>query len=193
MPPWPCRSTSVRGLAHDLLKVTGNATLGGTLNVSVLNLGVAQLGNTFEIIQAAGFGGSTFTTTNLPNLSAGLVWGVNYGPTSVTLSVNSAGGPTGDFNGNGVVDAADYVVWREGVTVANTPANYDLWRSRFGQTVPASGAGADSAAVPEAPNVVPAERQFRNALLDTSWSLGRTEARLRGLDRKCRLVAILPA
>jgi hypothetical protein len=139
------------GLVHDLLKVIGNATLGGTLNVSVLNLGVAQLGNTFEIIQAAGFGGSTFTTTNLPNLSAGLVWGVNYGPTSVTLSVNSAGGPSGDFNGNGVVDAADYVVWREGVAIANTPANYDLWRSSFGQTVPASGAGAESAAVPEAP------------------------------------------
>src|SRR5207253_11491905 len=37
--------------------------------------------------------------------------------------------PPGDFNGDGRVDAADYVVWRK----ANGPAaNYDLWRTNFG-------------------------------------------------------------
>ena len=30
--------------------------------------------------------------------------------------------PTGDYNGNGVVDAADYVVWRKTLTLAASPA-----------------------------------------------------------------------
>ena len=64
----------------------------------------------------------------------------------------------GDFNANGVVDAADYVLWRNGGPLANDttpgvqPADYDVWRSHFGQTV-GSGAGATaglpSSAVPE--------------------------------------------
>ena len=41
----------------------------------------------------------------------------------------------GDFNNNGTVDAADYVVWRKGIGVAPTQDNYNLWRAHFGQTV----------------------------------------------------------
>ena len=37
----------------------------------------------------------------------------------------------GDFNHNGTVDAADYVVWRKGVGVAPTQDNYNVWRSQF--------------------------------------------------------------
>jgi hypothetical protein len=40
----------------------------------------------------------------------------------------------GDFNSNGTVDAADYVLWRKGVGVASTPENYNLWRANFGST-----------------------------------------------------------
>jgi hypothetical protein len=57
----------------------------------------------------------------------------------------------GDYNANGTVDAADYVVWRNGGPLANevstpgtvTPEDYDAWRARFGNL-----AGA-AAAVPE--------------------------------------------
>jgi hypothetical protein len=62
-------------------------------------------------------------------------------------------GVTGDFNNNGVVDAADYVLWRDGGTLANDPtegnqpADFDVWRANFGKT---AGPGAAlSAAVPE--------------------------------------------
>lgn len=69
----------------------------------------------------------------------------------------------GDFNNNGVVDAADYVAWRNSVgqpsqTLPNDTtgvivgdAQYNLWRGNFGNTVPAPGAGSslDRAAVPE--------------------------------------------
>jgi len=56
----------------------------------------------------------------------------------------------GDFNGNGTVDAADYVVWRKGYS-GNT-ALYDLWRTNFGNTAPAgsgSGGGLGASTVPE--------------------------------------------
>ena len=62
-------------------------------------------------------------------------------------------GIQGDYNNNGVVDAADYVLWREGGPLQNEvdmpgtvdAADYDAWRARFGNN---SGAGAGGA-VPE--------------------------------------------
>jgi hypothetical protein len=64
-------------------------------------------------------------------------------PTTVSLA--------GDYNHNGVVDAADYVLWRNGLGTTYSQADYDVWHSNFGQT--ASGAGSSGgradAAVPE--------------------------------------------
>ena len=69
---------------------------------------------------------------------------------------------TGDYNGNHIVDAADYTVWRDtlgqtvaigsgadgdGSTVIDT-ADYTLWKSQFGSATPGAGRGA-SAVVPE--------------------------------------------
>ena len=68
----------------------------------------------------------------------------------------------GDYNNNGIVDAADYVVWRKnlgqsfqlanevaGVTPGMvTTEDYDAWRSRFGATT-GSGSAGITAAVPE--------------------------------------------
>jgi hypothetical protein len=67
---------------------------------------------------------------------------------------------TGDYNGNGVVDAADYVEWRDTLTQSVTAgsgadgnangtidaADYDFWRARFGTVLAGSGS---SMAVPE--------------------------------------------
>ena len=58
----------------------------------------------------------------------------------------------GDYNNNGVVDAADYVVWRKnfgGTSLPNESASlgvvddldYAYWRSRFGETTNPPGAG----------------------------------------------------
>ena len=64
------------------------------------------------------------------------------------FSFSGGGGPLGDYNLNGVVDAPDYVVWRD--TLGSTtdfrangnnegasmdvidPADYDVWRGAFG-------------------------------------------------------------
>jgi hypothetical protein len=71
---------------------------------------------------------------------------------------------TGDYNGNGVVDAADYTVWRDtlGQSVASPgdgadgnlsgtidPGDFTFWKEHFGELVPGPGAGAAAAAVPE--------------------------------------------
>jgi hypothetical protein len=62
-------------------------------------------------------------------------------------------GIVGDYNDNGVVDGADYVVYRnnlgQSVTIPNDdtpgsvlPVDYDRWRANFGMS---SGLGASSA------------------------------------------------
>ncbi|MEX2170306.1 MAG: PEP-CTERM sorting domain-containing protein [Pirellulales bacterium] len=66
------------------------------------------------------------------------------------------GGVTGDYNGDGTVNAADYTVWRNNLNgtavLPNdstpgtvTPADYNVWRANFGN----SGSGSGSAVVPE--------------------------------------------
>jgi hypothetical protein len=69
-------------------------------------------------------------------------------------------GVSGDYNNNGIVDAADYVLWRNGGPLANegdmpgtvNDADYAFWRARFGAT---SGSGAVQAGanVPEPGNL----------------------------------------
>jgi hypothetical protein len=49
----------------------------------------------------------------------------------------------GDFNADGKVDAADYVVWRKGLGTTYTPNDYNAWRANFGATV-GSGSGSGS-------------------------------------------------
>jgi endoglucanase len=69
----------------------------------------------------------------------------------------------GDYNGNGTVDAADYVVWREtldrNVTVGTAgdgdgngvvgQSDYNIWRQGFGRARAASGSANALAALPE--------------------------------------------
>ena len=58
----------------------------------------------------------------------------------------------GDFNHDGVVDAADYVVWRKNPN--GTQAQYVVWHEHFGQPL-GSGAGASlNANVPEPATLV---------------------------------------
>jgi hypothetical protein len=65
----------------------------------------------------------------------------------------------GDYNNDGAVDAADYVLWRKnnnsGVTLPNdsTPGtdttDYAVWRTHFGQTSGSGSSANTNAAVPE--------------------------------------------
>jgi hypothetical protein len=86
------------------------------------------------------------------------------------LRIGAAPMNLGDYNKNGAVDAADYVMWREtqnqmgpGLAADGNgnnqvdPADYDVWRTHFGNTVGASGATAglsSSASVPEPQSIL---------------------------------------
>ncbi len=107
-------------------------------------------------------GPGSFVDSNVTLLPpAGVVTGGNL--TSLTLTAVTPG----DYNNDGFIDAADYVVWRQtlGQTGGGLAADgngdnmvdqtdYAVWRSQFGQTS-GSGSGAiANAAVPEPATLV---------------------------------------
>jgi adhesin HecA-like repeat protein len=71
----------------------------------------------------------------------------------VTLDTNRVTNPgtalPGDYNHNGIVDAADYVVWRKGLGSTFTQNDYNVWRSNFGQTAGSGSGAVANAVVPE--------------------------------------------
>jgi hypothetical protein len=93
-------------------------------------------------------------------------YGIAGGPllTGIVSYVTSA--PViGDYNGNGIVDAADYTVWRDHLgqtfalpnrdpanTGAISAADYTSWKTHFGST--GSGAAASVSQVPEPSTIV---------------------------------------
>ena len=92
------------------------------------------------------------------------------GSDGMAIWTKPAGLP-GDYNGNGTVDASDYVLWREtqnqtGVNLAADGSgngivgqeDYLLWRSRFGQTTAAAGTSAYAAS--DSVNAVPEPTTF---------------------------------
>ena len=96
------------------LGATGAVSLDGDLAVAVDAGYMPALGDSFELITAGNGIGGTFDNVSLPNLSGGLEFGLIYGASSVMMQVmieNTVGLP-GDYNRDGAVDAADYVVWR---------------------------------------------------------------------------------
>jgi hypothetical protein len=139
----------LNGAAADKLVVGGNIDLSAVDNLDVTGTGS---GTSWVIATYAGTLAGTFDVVT-PGYS------VDYGSGSnsqITLNAVPVG-VQGDYNNNGVVDAADYVVWRNGGPLQNevtgvTPGSvtledYDAWRARFGNT---SGAGSSSGgAVPE--------------------------------------------
>ncbi|MFO0789651.1 MAG: hypothetical protein U0805_09335 [Pirellulales bacterium] len=134
---------------------------------------------TQDAIVSANFAGSTYNWKI--SYTGNITWagtpGVDYGNAGQVLSLSGIGGNDvvlvglssvivpqgvpGDYNNNGVVDAADYVLWRNGGPLQNevdapgtvNGADYTAWRARFGNTSGA-GAGLGSAAVPEPAAVV---------------------------------------
>ncbi len=59
-----------------------------------------------------------------------------------------------DFNKDGRIDAADYVVWRHGLGATYTQADYVVWRTHFGQPAGSGSGVSTNAAVPEPTTLV---------------------------------------
>jgi T5SS/PEP-CTERM-associated repeat protein len=133
---------------YDQLLVSDSATLGGTLEVALTGSFTPAAGEVFTILDADSLSGTFSNVTNgqrLDTIGGEGSFVVNYieDTGSVVLSSFLL---LGDFNGNGSVDAADYVVWRK---TDGAQASYDTWRENFGATI-GSGAGArTNTTVPE--------------------------------------------
>jgi hypothetical protein len=103
-----------------------------------------------------------FAATDAASMVAATYKGNAFGtrfPPRIYIQASSTGlaGQIGDYNNNGTVDAADYVLWRKGGPLQNegdTPgvvneADYAVWRANFGESLPGSGASLETAAIPE--------------------------------------------
>ncbi|MCA9264152.1 MAG: hypothetical protein KDA60_09910, partial [Planctomycetales bacterium] len=94
----------VAGQQFDQLFVTGNASLAGSLAVSLLDEYVPQVGD-FFVVAAYGSHEGKFSQMSLPPLTeADAFWDVQYGDHSVTLSVHTR---RADFNDDEHIDARD--------------------------------------------------------------------------------------
>jgi hypothetical protein len=120
--------------------------LGGTLELTFADdVDVAtQVGRTLRIFDWTGV-----TPLGQFEIRSPYVWDRTnlYTTGEVTLLAFST--PlAGDFDQNGVVDAADYVAWRKGLGTDYTHDDYEVWRAHFGTGSSGIGAGSGAAGYP---------------------------------------------
>jgi hypothetical protein len=168
-------SGSVGGITHVSDEMTSHvgADLGPTL-VSFDNVsGVNQLISTSSFAPQAGM--TIVTNVFITGVSST----DSFGLTSFIQQFAQNGPPVlaGDYNTNGAVDAADYVVWRK--ANINDQQGYNTWRAHFGESLGGGSGDADSVGVPE-----PAALALMTIASLMCWAAG---------GRKCgsRLVLIL--
>lgn len=134
-------------LVYDRADPSYTAALGAAFGIGrVVSFGEDNAGNLY-LVDFGGVRGNPNFGNDYPNAGTGQIF-------KIVPSV------PGDYNDNGVVDAADYVVWRDrfgqnyvlpnevpGVTPGVVTADdYEAWKARFGNSLSGSGA---SSSVPE--------------------------------------------
>jgi hypothetical protein len=86
------------------------------------------------------WGASDLTTEGWTLFDAAVDWAAMDPPVAVP----------GDYNANGTVDAADYVLWRKNPAgFGGDPDGYNTWRTNFGRTSGPGSALGGGSAVPE--------------------------------------------
>jgi hypothetical protein len=183
---------------HDQLNVLGDLTLrGGELDIVFVDGFEPSRGQTFDLITVGGSAIGDFQEINIVNLAEGFQFDTNLitagGVAKYQLTAISNGrfleDSAGDYNDDGVVDAADYVEWRDNVgappgTLANdidggpiSHAQYETWRANFGKI---SGNGPVGTAVVPEPSAL---KILFLALCGGGWMRCRRAGRLCGRHR----------
>ena len=131
----------VPGLDFDQLAVTGNVTLGGTLEISAPNVLLFQAGDVFEIITIGGTRSGVFSSLLAPEIPGDLHWALQYTSNAVLLGVVQGAGSGGpfdyltrfyqsfgvddgaDLDGDNDTDGFDFLAWQRGAfTAESVPA-----------------------------------------------------------------------
>ncbi|MEX2306369.1 MAG: pentapeptide repeat-containing protein [Pirellulales bacterium] len=122
--------------------------LGGTLELGFApGVNVAtQSGRTIDLFDWTGV-----TPTGAFTVSSPYTWNLSKLYTTGEITLAAAPSLPGDFNHDGTVDAADYVVWRKGLGTTHTQNDYTIWRAHFGQTAGTGSGATGSASAPAAP------------------------------------------
>ena len=126
--------------SHDLINVGTDVTIpttgAGTVTVNLANAGGMGAG-TVSLIDYVGTLNGDFATLVLGTQPAGFSYSLinNTSNTSIDLQVTATGLP-GDYNNDGKVDAADYVMWRKNPhqmqsVRGNRSAAIHLWRANL--------------------------------------------------------------
>jgi uncharacterized protein YjbI with pentapeptide repeats len=125
-----------------------SVALGGTLQLTFApDVNIAtQSGRTIDLFDWTGV-----TPTGAFTVESPYAWNLSKLYTTGEITLTTLSTLAGDFNGNGVVDAADYTVWRDGLGSTYTPADYAVWKAHFGESLGSGSAGAapSHAAAPE--------------------------------------------
>lgn len=152
-------------IVGDVLSV-GNAAL----DINLVGGYVPTAGDSFDILNFASASGS-FDTSGLPVLGGTLAWNTaNLLTTGVLSIIDTATGLLGDYNADGIVNLADYTVWRDNLGADDSvlppgttddgsgvvdAGDYATWKANFGAS---SGAlqsiAAGQGSVPEPTTVV---------------------------------------
>jgi hypothetical protein len=141
------------GSQFDQVNIGGQVSLDGALDVDLIN-GFMPAANDSFTVMTYGSRAGVFDTVALPTLPAGLNWSLNYGLTSLTLSVASTLLP-GDIDEDGDVDPRDAAIfsqffgrqtdslWTTGDfngDEATTLADWSLLQTHLGQSAPSPSA-----------------------------------------------------
>ena len=140
----------VAGVDFDQLVVNNGATLGGTLDLSLVNPFTLSPGLSFEILDVGGSLAGTFS-----GLSQGALVG-NFGGTDLFINYAAGDGNdislmatfAGDFDLNFDVDGADFLKWQRGFGDIYDANDLTNWSANYGSVASAIAAPASSA-VPE--------------------------------------------
>ena len=121
------------GGVFDMIDVTGTATLGGVLDLSILGGATPIEGATYTILTADGFEGVFDDIVGLPAGEGS--WGVHFGDSFTSINVSHTG-ILGNMNLDGAVDELDAEMFAWAIRDANT---YD---TQFVQPLQVMAAGA---------------------------------------------------
>jgi autotransporter-associated beta strand protein len=144
------------GVTSDLLNVVdtnGLSITSGT--VDLIDFGGLASG-TYTLVEYAGtaLGDATVDLLTIGLQPAGFTYDLVDNATNLSIDlVVTPAGVSGDHNGDGKVDAADYVVWRKDPTMHDNDQGYLDWRANFG-TGSGAGSSLDAGSVPEPSSIV---------------------------------------